>query len=499
MTLLLEMRGISKSYPGVQALDRVDLDLAAGEVHVIAGENGAGKSTLMRVLAGAVSPDAGEILLEGHPRRFRGPRDALAAGIAVVYQEGSLAPHLTVAENVFLGREPGRVLLDRKAMRERTGELLARIGGASISPDAVVDELGVASRQLVEVARALGEEGRILVLDEPTASLTLAEVPALFEAIGSLRARGMGIFYISHRLEEFARIGDRVTVLRGGRRVWSGAVQQASIQLLVEQMAGRSPGELFPERAPPGEGGAPLLEVRGLCAGPLVDVDLRVGRGEIVGVAGLVGSGRSSLCRALFGALPARSGTIALDGAPLVLRGPADAVRAGIGLVPEDRQVEALALHLGVAQNVTLASLDLFRRGIALDLGRERARAAAIAGSLAIKHRDLEQRVAELSGGNQQKVVVARWLCREARLLVCDEPARGIDVGARADLFALFARLAAEGRGLLVVSSALPELLGLCHRIVVLHRGRAVADLDAAGADERTLMNLMSLGGAEIS
>jgi ribose transport system ATP-binding protein len=496
VTALLELRGVTRRFPGVIALDAVDVDLQPGEVHVIAGENGAGKSTLLRIVAGADAPDEGELRLEGVPARFRGARDALGRGIAAVYQEGTLAPHLTVAENVALGREPVRRLgiVDRNRMRDEAARALSELGAGTIDVDAPVGTLGVASQRIVEVARAIARGGRVILLDEPTAALSEREVPALHDLVRRLAARGVGVVFVSHRLEEFAEIATRVTVLRNGRKVWTRPIADADVVAIVAAMAGEGAREAArAERAAPGD---PILELVDLSAGPLAGVTLSVGMGEVVGVAGLVGSGRTALLRAIFGEIAIRSGVVRLGGTAVHFASPADAVRAGVGLVPEDRKGEGLALGLSITVNATLASLERFAGRIGIDRAREAAEVGRLVDQLAVRRRDLDQPVAELSGGNQQKVLLARWLARDARLLLLDEPAAGVDVGARAELYGQIAALAAAGKGVLLVASYLPELLAASHRIVVLHRGRVVADVATSECSPERVVSWMSTGTA---
>ncbi len=493
--MLLALRGVTRRFPGVVALDSVDFDLEPGEVHVVSGENGAGKSTLLRIVSGADRPDAGQISIDGERASFAGPKDALERGVAAVYQEGTLAPHLGAADNVVLGREPTGAfgIVDRARARDVARRALADLGAADLDLETPVARLGIAARQLVEVARALAQGGRILCLDEPTASLTGREVPALFEAIARLRAKGVGILYVSHRLEEFARIGDRVTVLRNGKKVWTRPVAEAPVGAIVEAMAGEGADARVAAPSPPG--GEALLDVEGLSSGTVEGATLRCARGEIVGIAGLVGSGRSELLRAIFGAAPIRAGRVRFEGQPVRFDSPRDAVAAGIGFVPEDRKAEGLAPGLSVATNVTLASLDRFRARLGLDLAREEKEVGLLADRLSIRRRSVSQPVGELSGGNQQKTLLARWLCRGAKLLLLDEPAAGVDVGARAELYRQVTALAASGVGVVVVASYLPELLAVCHRIVVLHRGRIAGEVSAGAGPDR-IVALMTGGPA---
>jgi ABC-type sugar transport system ATPase subunit len=505
------MRGIVRRFPGVVALGGVDLEVQPGEVHVLAGENGAGKSTLMRILAGAESRDEGTIEIDGAAVDMRTPAEAIARGVAVVYQELSLCAHLTVAENLFLGREPlapPRVLrrIDRQAMRTESRRLFDRLGAGDIDPDRPCGELSLAQRQLVEIARALLRDVRILVLDEPTASLAEAEQKKLFQAVRGLRERGVAVVYISHRLEEYAAIGDRVTVLKEGKVTWRGTVAEATVDVLVRAMAGRDVGELFPrEPRPPGE---TLLRVKGLSArrglreaSPEISFDLRAG--EIVGVVGLMGSGRSVLLRLLFGLETGAAGTVELPpSAPRApFASPGEAIAAGLGYCPEERRRQGLCLNLGVGTNLTLAALDRIAGRVArlghLDLAEEERLAADAALRLGIRTASLAQPVAGLSGGNQQKVVLGRWLLRGARVILLDEPARGIDVGAKVEVFRLMTAWAKEGKAVLFVSSYLPEVLGMADRVLVMHRGHLVADRPAAGMTEEEALHLASVGRAQ--
>jgi len=490
------MLGIGKRYPGVVALDGVDLAVRAGEVHIVLGENGAGKSTLMKILAGAVRSDTGTISIGGRRQEFASPRDAQAAGIGIIYQEFNLVPHLTVAENVFLGREPGSAcpgLLGRAALMAATAAILGELEVA-IDPGAEVHGLGVAEQQMVEVAKALSLNARILVMDEPTSALTDKEIVRLFHLIRSLRSRGVAILYISHRMEELFQIGDRVTVLRDGRLVGTRDIGAITMPELVRLMVGRDLAEHFPKR------GAPLgdvaLRVEGLGRrGRFADVSLTLRRGEVVGLAGLIGSGRTELARAVFGADRFEVGRVWVKGREVRFRSPRQAIRAGLGLLTEDRKRQGLVLGLDITENTCLASLDRFSRGGWMRAGGERAEAARLADELRVKTPDLRQRVVNLSGGNQQKVVLAKWLCRRADILLFDEPTRGIDVGAKVEIYELINRLAAEGKAILMISSDLPEVLGMSDRVLVMCRGRLAGEFAAATATPEAVLQC-ALGGA---
>ena len=484
---VVALRGITKRFPGVLAVDAVDLAVEPGEVHVVAGENGAGKSTLMKLLSQVERPDAGTILVEGRKIDIRGPRHAQALGIAMVHQEFALAPHLSVAENLFLGREPGGAgFVSRRAELRDAGALLQRVG-LRVDPRRLVGTLTVAQQQLVEIAKALAIEARIVILDEPTATLTEREIEELFGVIRSLTAQGIAVLYISHRLDEIFRISDRVTVMRDGRVVATTPTAELDEGALVRQMVGRDIANLYPK--PDATPGDVVLRVEGVSrAGVLHDCSFTVRAGEIVGFAGLVGAGRTELARAVFGADRIDAGTIELDGRRVRVRSPQAAIELGIGYLSEDRRRDGLALQLGVDQNITLARLPT-RRGL-IDLRGERQVALRRREQLSIRTPSIRRRVATLSGGNQQKVVVAKWLETRARVLFFDEPARGVDVGAKAELFALIGELARDGRAIVLISSYLPELLNLCDRIVVMREGRVAGELDRREFGEERVIAL---------
>lgn len=468
---LLEMRGISKVFPGVQALDNVDFDLYSGEVHVLVGENGAGKSTLMKILSGAYERDAGEIVIDGEVQTHWNPAVAKTRGIAMVYQEFTLVPYRSVAENIFLGRERTRAgfFLDKRVMHQEAYSLMESIG-VPVDTRLPVMELGVAQQQMVEIAKALSQDARILVLDEPTSALTVREIEQLFDTIRRLKARGVGIIYISHRLEELFIIGDRVTVLRDGQRIGTRQVAETNADEVIKMMVGREIKDLFPRRyCQPGE---VALRVQGLCThDKLRDVSFEVRFGEIVGLAGLVGSGRTETARAIFGLDPRTAGTIEVMGKKVDHIDPPRAVDMGIGLLPEDRKRDGIFPILPLQTNVVMASLrQLFPRGI-LSPKKEQSTAGRYVKQLRVSPPDLDREVQYLSGGNQQKVVVAKWLCTGPRILIFDEPTRGIDVGAKAEIHAFMDELANEGNAILMISSELPEILGMSDRIYVMHEG----------------------------
>jgi ribose transport system ATP-binding protein len=489
MTSLLELDGVSKSFPGVHALDAVSYDLSAGEVHALLGENGAGKSTLVKILSGVYRPDRGIIRLAGDSVEIRDPANAQALGISPVHQELQLEPYLTVAENIFLGRQPlNRLgLIDRRRMVREAGDILRRLG-VSLDPDAMVESLSVAQRQIIAIARATSISARILIFDEPTSSLTDRETSLLFDLIGRLRSDGLGIIYISHRLEEIFRVCDRVTVLRDGRYVATRRVAETSMRELISMMIGREIGDVFHKES--AAIGQPVLEVENLSRrGLLRDISLLVRRGEIVGIAGLVGAGRTELARAIFGDMPVDSGVIRVDGH--VMRhghSPDDAIRAGVGFVPEDRKEQGLVTGLSVRQNISMAMLRMLSRASVLSVTKEKLLAEDYVRKLAIKTPSIDQKAAFLSGGNQQRVVIAKWLATQPKVLIVDEPTRGIDVGAKAEIHGLLNDLARQGMAIIMISSELPEILSMSDRIIVMHQGGIAADLPGRDATQDLIM-----------
>ena len=484
------MRGIAKRFPGVVALHEVDLDVRRGEIHGLLGENGAGKSTLVKILAGAVRRDAGTIAIDGHPCELATPRAAQAAGIGIIYQEFNLVPHLSVAENIYLGREPCGVfpgLINRARLIRDAERLLGRLGVA-IEPRLPVRRLGVAEQQMVEVAKALSSNAKILVMDEPTSALTGREIARLFQVMKGLRKSGAAIIYISHRLDELFQICDRVTVLRDGRRIDTRPMAECGRAELIRLMVGRDLAEQFPPRS--GALGEEILRVEGLARyGVLHGISLSLRRGEVVGLTGLMGSGCTELARALFGADPIDRGRIWVRGRPVAIRSPRAAIRLGLGFLTEDRKRQGLVLGGDITANVCLASLDRFNRGGVMRPGRERAEAGRLTADLRVKTPSLRERVLNLSGGNQQKVVLAKWLCRAADILIFDEPTRGIDVGAKAEIYRLVRQLAAEGKAILLISSELPEILGLSDRILVMCGGVLTGEFAAGEATPETILH----------
>jgi ribose transport system ATP-binding protein len=490
---LLAMRGIVKQFPGVRALDGVDLDVAAGEVHCLLGQNGAGKSTLIKVLAGAHTPDAGEIVWAGHPVTFGSPQAADAAGIATIYQELDLVPGLSVAENIVLGHEPSRFGFSRlRAAEETARALLRRLGHPEIPPRRELGRLSAASQQVVSMARALARDARLIVMDEPSAVLDPEEVRNLFRVIRELTANGVAVVYISHRLEEIREIGDRVTVLKDGRTVARNLPARTTPTAdVIRLMTGRTIEYVFPERsAPPSD--EVVLEVEGLSrAGEFADVSFTVRAGEVVGLAGLVGSGRSEILETVYGARKATSGTVRVRGrAPRPGSVPA-AVRAGMGLAPEERKSQGLLLGEPVFRNVSLPAMGRFARGGFLGPQSDLAAAAQITEQLDVRPADATRPVRTLSGGNQQKVVLARWLLQGCSVLLLDEPTRGVDVGARSEIYALIRRLAAQGAAIVLVSSEVPEVLGLADRVLVVREGRVVHEAPSAELDEGRVLDLV--------
>ena len=473
---LLVMKGIRKSFPGVQALRGVDLDVHAGEVLALLGENGAGKSTLIKVLGGAHRADAGVLEVDGAEVSFGSPQEARAAGIAVIHQEFNLVPGLTAAENIFLGQEATRAgFVARGEERRRAADLFQRLG-AAIDLDVPCSQLTTAQQQLVEIARALARDTRIIVMDEPTAALTAGEVSRLFEIIRDLQSRGIAIIYISHRLDEIFALADRVVVLRDGRNVGTRPLEGLGRNELIEMMVGRELADEYPRRTT--TPGPVRLVVSGLCRGKAVrDVSFTVRAGEILAIAGLVGAGRTETLRLIFGADKRHAGELVLDGRRLDIRSPRDAIAAGIGLLTEDRKLQGLVLGQSVRDNFALPNLGPLSQFGFVDGRREREAFSRHVDQLRIKVPQQEERARNLSGGNQQKVVLAKWLERDCEVLFFDEPTRGIDVGARHEIYLLMNELAARGKAIVMVSSELPEVLGLADRILVMHEGRITGEI----------------------
>ncbi|TIP09245.1 MAG: sugar ABC transporter ATP-binding protein [Mesorhizobium sp.] len=484
---LLKLDGISKRFGATLALSDVHFDLRPGEVHALMGENGAGKSTLMKILAGNIQKDAGQIQIDGQDVDIRTPRDATVNGIAIIHQELNTVPHMTVAENLALGREPKTRfgMLDRKAMESQAREKLARIN-SSIDPRRSLGSLSVGLQQMVEIARAVSEDARVLVLDEPTAALSRGEALELYRIIGQMRAAGVGMIYISHRMEEVWQLADRVTVFRDGKYVGTGMLSEMSPPDVVRMMVGRTVADLYHhERRDPG---AVILEVEGLAGNGVGPVDLKVHAGEVVCMAGLIGSGRTEIGRLLLGADNRSAGTVRIDGRPSRPKDPFDAIADGIGMVPENRKEQGLFLEQSVEDNIAISSLDRFIRAGVIQPRNRREAVTAQMERLSLRLNAVELPVKALSGGNQQKAALARWLLRDSKVLILDEPTRGVDIGAKREIYDQIDELARSGKAILVISSDLPEAIGISDRLLVMREGRIVGEFVSATTSEEEVM-----------
>lgn len=494
---ILELTQINKRFPGIHALKDAQFDVRPGEVHALLGENGAGKSTMIKIISGVHKPDTGEMRYNGQNVLFNNPREAQRAGIATIYQELGLYPELTVAENIFMGHMPKRSagpfkVLDWREMEKQSRRILADLNIHDLDVQQRIGTLNVGNRQRVEIAKALSLDARVLIMDEPTAALTESDVERLFGIVRLLRDRGVGIIYISHRLNEVFELADRVTVLRDGQYIGTQEVSQTSEPELISMMVGRTIENLYPKT--PSQIKDVVLEVRDLVRKPLTNgVSFKVRAGEIVGIAGLVGSGRSEMAQVIFGILPAQSGEILVNGQPVRINEPADAVRHGIAYVPEDRGLQGLIKAMNVRENVSLSVLNLvsdgmnfIRRSVETDLAHDAIK------KFSIRAYGPDQTVNKLSGGNQQKVVLAKWLASNPRLLIMDEPTRGVDVGAKSEIHRLMSQLAAEeGLAILMISSELPEVLGMSDRVLVMRGGRIVAEFNREDADQERIATAM--------
>jgi ribose transport system ATP-binding protein len=485
---VLEMRQIRKTFPGVVALDKVDFELRRGEVHILLGENGAGKSTLMKILSGAYQKTEGQIVLYGAEVEIKNPKHAQTLGISTVYQEFNLIPHLSIGENIFLGREPVRFagLIDQRAIHQEAKSALSGLGLA-LNPRKSVKELRVAEQQMVEVAKALSLDARILIMDEPTAALTEHEITELFATIRRLKDKGVSIVYISHRMEELFEIGDRVTVLRDGRSVGTYAVRDTSKTKLIRLMVNRELTELFPKEH--ATRGAEVLRVERLSTkSGLKDISFSLHQGEVLGVAGLLGAGRTELARAIFGLDQISSGSIYVNGIVQKMTSPRSAIKSGIGFLTEDRKSQGLVLPLSVERNLCLSSVDKFSRWGIMHTSEERQAATRYVEELRIKTPSLDQKVVFLSGGNQQKVVLSKWLCSQAEVFIFDEPTRGVDVGAKAEIYQLMNRLTASGVAIMMISSELLEVLGMSDRVMVMRGGGIAGEFSAGECTQERIL-----------
>ncbi|HGX9134879.1 TPA: sugar ABC transporter ATP-binding protein [Escherichia coli] len=492
----LQMKHITKRFPGVLALNDVQFTLRRGEVHALLGENGAGKSTLMKILSGVYQPDEGEIIFEDKPVSFSDPLSAQNVGITIIHQEFNLFPELTVEENIFIGREfckKNRWRLDEKQQRQATIEILQKLNLA-IKPDTLVADLTVAQQQMVEIAKAISVNARILIMDEPTAALTETEIESLFRVTQLLKEQGTGIVYISHRLEELALIADRATVMRDGQYISTVDYECVKISDLIAMMVGRDLGNIYPRREALQQR-IPVLEVNGLTRkGVLNDINFTLYRGEILGFAGLMGAGRTELARAIFGADSIDSGTLKLNGKETVIKDISDAIQQGISYLTEDRKKEGLALNLSVERNIMLGNYPEYSDRFGnIDSRRCQQTSEEQVKALRIKTPNLEQAALNLSGGNQQKIIIARWVCKDTDILIFDEPTRGIDVGAKLEIYELMNRLVAKGKSIIMISSELPEVLGMCDRILVMRSGRITGELSAKEATQEKIMQYATL------
>lgn len=490
--IILSVRNLTKTYPGVRALDAVSIDFERGEVHAIVGENGAGKSTLIKILTGAIQPDSGEIDLEGVVHSSFRPHEAIFdLGISAIYQEFNLIPYLSVAENVFFGKEITRgILINMKKMCSETEKILDRLG-MKINPRMLIKDLGVAYQQIVEISKAISRNVKILIMDEPSAPLTTNEVDRMYDLVRTLKQQGVTIIYISHRLGEAFQLADRVTVLRDGKYIKTLITKETNRQELIRLMVGRTLGETYPEKKYKSE--EVLLEVKNLCTeGLLKNISFVLRRGEILGLGGLVGAGRTELARVIFGADPIKAGEIYVEGKRVKIRSTSSAITKGIGLIPEDRKRHGILSEMTVKENISYSALrNLNRVGIIMGKAEERI-AQEFKKKLDIKTPDLGRKVKNLSGGNQQKVVLSKWLATKCKVLLFDEPTRGIDVGAKQEIYELIKQLAEEGTGIVFISSELPELLGMCDRILVMRKGEISGSFKKGEATQDAILDLAS-------
>ncbi len=491
---LLILKGISKAFPGVKALDQVDLDLYPGEVHIIAGENGAGKSTLSKCILGVYQPEEGSMIYQGRPAVFKSPREALASGITAVYQELTLIPYLNAAQNIFFNREPrikGTCIVDHRKMQSDCRELLKDLQCSNMDTSKPVKNLGVADRQMIEIARAISCHPKVIIFDEPTAALTSKETSALFDNIKKLKSQGTGIIYISHRLEEFPIIGDRITVLRDGKKIRTISHSDVPQEELIHYMVGRSPKQVYKRTSV--SAGKTLLDIHNLSdrEGKVKGCSLEVKSGEITGLAGLVGSGRTELARLIFGIEKPSGGDVIVGGKKLTGRSPKTMARAGIGLIPEDRKQSGLAVKAPIAWNLVAASLYKYFPRLYLSEKKNRLIAGKYIKMLNIRTSDENKTTGELSGGNQQKVVLAKWLASDADILIFDEPTRGIDIGARIEIYQLMDQLAGEGKAILMISSDLQEIISMSDRLYIMSEGRITGELEKKDFNMETIGSMM--------